>query len=187
MLSKIFLSSIFFLINSVNLYAAEGQGGMPQLNPSTYSSQLFWLTIFFFLILFLNHFLFLPKLEKIRLNRKNTIDGYVKEAKEINDSIIKIIDQMENDLKRAKDEYNSLLKDTYEKNKAFYDEEIKKINVKVEKKKITFSNDLRKTEESLRKSIPKICIELSDKLYENIMDEKKSGSIKEFEELYRGR
>lgn len=184
MLNKILISSILIL-NSVNLEASEGQGGMPQLNPETFSSQLFWLTIFFFFILILNHFLFLPKLERIRHNRKKTIDGYVKEAKIINDSVIEIIERIEKDYKSAKDEYGSLVKEVYEKNKASYDLEVKSLTEKIEIKKETFTKELNVTEESLRKSIPKICIELSDKLYENIMSEKKSANLKEFEDFDR--
>lgn len=184
MLSKI-LISLILIFNSVNLKAAEGQGGMPQLNPETFSSQLFWLTIFFFLILILNHYLFLPKLERIRYERKKTIDGYVKKAKDINDSVIEIIERMERDYKSAKDEYSFLVKEAYEKNKASYDIEIKNFTEKIEIKKETYTNELRVTEESLRKSIPKICVELSDKLYENIMNEKKSTNMKEFEDFNR--
>ena len=56
---------------------------------------------------------------------------------------------------------------------------------KIEEKKETFTNELKVTEESLRKSIPKICIELSDKLYENIMSEKKPANLNEFEDFER--
>ncbi len=184
MLNKILISWIL-IFNSVNLKAAEGQGGMPQLNPETFSSQLFWLTIFFFLILILNHFFFLPRIERIREQRKKTIDSYVEEAKIINDSVIEIIERIEKDYKVAKDEYSSLVKEVYEKNKASYDLEVKDLTKKIEEKKETFTNELKVTEESLRKSIPKICIELSDKLYENIMSEKKPANLNEFEDFER--
>ena len=103
----------------------------------------------------------------------------------MNDSVIEIIERIEKDYKVAKDEYSSLVKKVYEKNKASYDLEVKNLTEKIEAKKETFTKELKVTEDSLRKSIPKICIELSDKLYENIMNEKKITNLKEFEDFER--
>ena len=86
MIAKIIISSIFCFF-SFKVFAAEGNGGMPQLNPETFSSQLFWLGIFFILMFIIIHYFFLPKLEKVRSLRKKTIDEYTFEAKEITDSI----------------------------------------------------------------------------------------------------
>ena len=50
------------------------------------------------------------KLEKVRSLRKKTIDEYTFEAKDIKDSIKKIVEKIDTELKVAKDEYNSHIK-----------------------------------------------------------------------------
>ena len=182
MITKIIISLIFYFF-SFKVFSAEGNGGMPQLNPETFSSQLFWLVIFFILIFFVNHFLFLPKLEKVRALRKKTIDEYSFEAKEINDSILKIVEKMDTELKIAKDEYNSHIKKVYEDNRKVYENTLKDLNEKIEKKKLNHLKSLSKNEASIRNNFPEICVELSNRLYENIMNEKISSNINEFKKF----
>lgn len=182
MVTKIIISFIFYFF-SFKVFAAEESGGMPQLNPETFSSQLFWLGIFFVLMFIVNHYLFLPKIEKIRLLRKKTIDEYTSEAKEINDSIAKVIEKIETELKVAKDEYNSQIKKVYEDNRKIYENTLRDLNEKIETKKINHLKSLSKNEVSIRKNIPEICVDLSNKLYENIMNEKSSSNIEEFKKF----
>ena len=42
------VSIVIFNFNYTN--SAEGKGGMPQLNPESFSSQLFWLFVFFLIL-----------------------------------------------------------------------------------------------------------------------------------------
>ena len=44
-MSKFLLNIIIFL-SFGNVFSADGKGGMPQLNPESFSSQLFWLFFF---------------------------------------------------------------------------------------------------------------------------------------------
>ena len=64
---------------------------MPQLNPESFSSQIFWLFVFFSLLLFIMHFFFLPKIKNIRFKRNETIDTYLNETKELNKKIEDLI------------------------------------------------------------------------------------------------
>ena len=75
------LALLFVVFFNQSISAAEGKGGMPQLNPESFSSQIFWLILFFFFLFLINHFIFLPKLEKIRSKRDKTIKDYLNEAK----------------------------------------------------------------------------------------------------------
>jgi len=81
----------FFLTENIN--AEESKGGMPQLNPESFTSQVFWLTLLFIILFLLNHYVFIPKLQKIRKKRDDTIDEQLKEAKRINDSMNTIIEK----------------------------------------------------------------------------------------------
>ena len=61
-----FLLTLVILISFRSSYSAEGKGGMPQLNPESFSSQLFWLLIFFTFLFFIVNSIFIPKIKKIR-------------------------------------------------------------------------------------------------------------------------
>ena len=182
MISKIIISFVFYFFSS-KVFAAEEKGGMPQLNPETFSSQLFWLIIFFVLIFIINHYFFLPKLEKIRLLRKKTIDEHVSDAENINNSIQKIIEKMDSELKIAKDHYNTHIKKIYEENRRIYEKTLKNLNEEIEEKKNIYLRSLSKNEESIRKKFPSICVNLSDTLYKNIMNDKDLSSIEEFKKF----
>ena len=185
MIAKILISLIFYFF-SFNVFAAGENGGMPQLNPESFSSQLFWLGTFFVLMFIINHYLFLPKLEKVRALRKKTIDEYTFEAKQIKDSVSNIVEKMDTELKIAKDEYNSHIKKVYEDNRKIYENTLRDLNEKIEKKKLNHLKSLSNNETSIRNNFPDICVDLSNKLYENIMKEKISSDINEFKKFDKG-
>ena len=182
MIAKIIISLIFYFF-SFKVFAAEENGGMPQLNPETFSSQLFWLGIFFILMFIIIHYLFLPKLEKVRSLRKETIDKYTFEAREIKDSITQIVEKIDTELNVAKEEYDSHIKKVYEDNRKVYENTLRDLNEKIEKKKLTHIKSLSKNELSIRNNLPEICVDLSNRLYENIMKEKISSNINEFKKF----
>ena len=63
MLSKIFLTLVTLTFSQVT-YAAEGQGGMPQLNPESFFTQNLWLNVFFLTIFFSIKIFFFAKFKK---------------------------------------------------------------------------------------------------------------------------
>ena len=56
---------------------------MPQLDVSTYSSQLFWLVICFFSMYFIMAKLIIPRIADIMEQRQNKIDDYISRADEV--------------------------------------------------------------------------------------------------------
>ena len=56
---------------------------MPQLDISTYSSQLFWLVICFFSMYFIMAKLIIPRIADIMEQRQNKIDDYISRADEV--------------------------------------------------------------------------------------------------------
>ncbi len=170
---------IFFLLTS-NINAEETKGGMPQLNPESFTSQVFWLIILFIILFLLNHYFFIPKLQNIRKQREDTIDEQLKEAERINDSMNALIEKMNKDLDEAKTAQNSLLKKVFNENKDKLDSKVLKINEEFEQKKKKLENDIEKNKNLILAKFPSLCISLSDNLYEKIMGEKTKGNIDEF-------
>ena len=62
------------LLISKLAFSTENEGGMPQLKPESFSSQVFWLILLFTILFLIIHFYFLPKLNEIRGKREKTID-----------------------------------------------------------------------------------------------------------------
>lgn len=60
---------------------------MPQLDISTYSSQIFWLVVCFATLYFFASNIILPRIRDIQDTRKNAIDSDLSSAKTLEDSI----------------------------------------------------------------------------------------------------
>ena len=73
MVKKIYFQSIFFSFFFIKEAFAAESGGMPQLNPEFWISQIFWLTLSFgFLFIILSKFI-LPKISNNLELRKSQI------------------------------------------------------------------------------------------------------------------
>ena len=183
MLSRFALT--FFLIISNELSGAESQGGMPQLNPDSFVSQIFWLTVFFFLLFVSLHYFFLPRIHNLRSQREKTIENYLTETKKLNEQIEGIIKQIEDELYEGKNFFESEIKKTTEFNKKIFEQKIKAVDQNLEEKKLNFSQNLLSSKKNFEDKIPKICVNLSDQLYEKVIGEKIKGNEKEFGEVLK--
>lgn len=94
MLSR-FSLTFFLLFFSNKVLGAEEQGGMPQLNPESFTSQIFWLFVSFSILFFIVHFFLLPKLKSIREKRDDTINNYLSQTQKLNQQIDNIINQID--------------------------------------------------------------------------------------------
>jgi F-type H+-transporting ATPase subunit b len=74
---------------------------MPQLDISTYASQLFWLCICFFTMLFIMSKLIIPRLDDIMKKRHERIDGTLAKAEKAHDKAEAAIKRYEEALEQA--------------------------------------------------------------------------------------
>ena len=114
----------FCLLITDTISASEEKGGMPQLNPESFSSQIFWLTLLFIILFLINHYFFLPKIKNIRRKRDETIQSYLDEAKKLNDSFNSLVEKMNKEFEEVKNEQNALIKKTFEENKKIFDKKV---------------------------------------------------------------
>ncbi|MAI28875.1 MAG: hypothetical protein CBC84_000200 [Pelagibacteraceae bacterium TMED124] len=184
MLSRFGLT-FFLLFFSNKVLGAEGQGGMPQLNPDSFSSQIFWLFISFSILFLFIHFFLIPKLKRIREKRDQTINSYLSQTKRINEQIDNIIVQIDLELNEAKTRFNDKIKEEFEKNKIIFEKEVGLIEKDFEAKKEKLNSELLKSKRDIQNKIPKICMDLSNHLYEKILGEKTESDPKEFEKVMR--
>ena len=184
MLSR-FSLTFFILFFSIDVLGAKEQGGMPQLNPESFSSQIFWLFVSFSTLFLIIHFFLLPKLKKIREKREKTVSDYLSQTQELNKQIDDIITQIDQEINKAKISFNGKIKEELEKNKIIFEKEINLIEKNFEIKKEKLNSELLKSKKDIKNKIPKICMDLSNDLYKKILGEKTESDPKEFEKVMR--
>ena len=142
MIKKIFFQSIFLsFLFLKEAFASEG-GGMPQLNPEFWVSQIFWLTIIFGILYVVLAKLILPKistnLEVRKLQILENIEAAEKQKEESEQKIKdydKIIQDSKNEAKNYfKQAREKVLKDIGVKKEALdkeIDEEVNKAEIEI--------------------------------------------------------
>ena len=169
MIKKIFFQSIFFnLLFFKEVFGAES-GGMPQLNPEFWISQIFWLTITFGVLYIVLSKLILPKISLNLELRKSQIQDNIEAAekqrenseaklKEFDDIIIKSKLRAKNIYQEAREK---ALKEINLKREALdkqIDEEIKKVD-----------QDIKLLKKSAPGKINKIAIESASELVKELI------------------
>ena len=169
MIKKIFFQSIFFnFFFSKEVFAAES-GGMPQLNPEFWISQIFWLTLTFGILYIVLSKLILPKISANLELRKSQIQDNIEAAeKQRKDSESKL-KEYDDIIFKSKLEAKNIFKDSREK-------VIKDINNKKETLESQINEEIKKAEkeiEVVKKSAPgkinKIAIEASSELVKKLI------------------
>ena len=147
---------IVLLTINTNLFAAEA--GMPQLDPTYWASQVFWLTLVFSAIYFLVAKIFVPKIKGNIDSRENQIRKDIDEANSLKE---------EADKKLIK--YNNLIDEAKFEAKKILSEGRKKIFEEIELKKEQVEKDIQKETLGATKEIEKFKINSLNKA--NIISE----------------
>ena len=115
MIKKIFFQSFFFSILFVKKVFSAESGGMPQLNPEFWVSQIFWLVITFGILYVVLSKLILPKISANLESRKSQISDNIEAAdKQREESEVKL-KEYEEILKKSKTEARSIFSQAREK------------------------------------------------------------------------
>ena len=96
---------------------------MPHLDTSTYTSQIFWLLICFFSMMFIMSKFIIPKIAEIRQQRYDKLDGYLHKAEELQKKTENAIKKYEEALSEATKNANQSIQSTKDeliKNKQEY-------------------------------------------------------------------
>ena len=167
---RLFLLIIGFLTASeVNLLAAEA--GMPQLDPTYWASQAFWLILIFTALYLALSNLFIPKIKNSIDNRENKIKDDLDEAQKLKNLAEQKLKEYELSIENAKKEVQKIIFES--KNK---------LSLEIQKKKKEFEKEIEieiksaeKGIENLKKesfkSISTISEEMASKVIEQISGE----------------
>ena len=169
MIKKIFFQFIFFNFFFLKEVFAAESGGMPQLNPEFWISQIFWLTLTFGILYVVLSKLILPKISANLELRKSQIQENIEAAekqRETSESKLKEYDKI---IFKSKQEAKNIFKDAREK-------VLKDIDLKKEALDKQIDEEIKKAENEidlLRRNAPKkinkIAIETSSELIKKLL------------------
>ena len=169
MIKKIFFQTIFFNFFFIREVFAAESGGMPQLNPEFWVSQIFWLTITFGILYLVLSKLILPKISANLESRKSQIADNIEAAdkqREQSDSKLKEYDEI---ILKSKIEAKNIFNQVREK-------VLKDINAKQEVLDEQIDEETKKAEEEINnlkleapEKINKIAIATSSELIKKLI------------------
>ena len=157
----------FFILLSGECFGAEG--GMPQLNPDYWVSQIFWVILIFGMLYVILWRTILPKINENLENRKSQILTDLDNAQKFEDKS-----------KEKLSDYNKILNQAKQEAKKILDATKKKVNRDIENKKKQFNLEIKKEIEKAEKEIKtqklssieninKIAIETSSEIVRKII------------------
>ncbi len=168
MLKKFYFQTIFYFFFIKEVFAAES-GGMPQLNPEFWVSQIFWLTLTFGVMYIILSKIILPKISSNLELRKSQIQENIEAAERQREDSESKLKQYEEIILKSKLEAKNIFKETREK-------ALKDINSKREVLEKQIDDEIKKAEEEiilLKKDAPtkinKIAIETSSEILKNLI------------------
>ena len=169
MIKKIFFQSAFFnFFFTKEVFAAES-GGMPQLNPEFWISQIFWLTLTFGVLYIILSKLILPKISANLELRKSQIQENIEAAEKQRESSESKIKEYDSIILKSKLEAKNIFKEAREKT-------LKNINSKKETLDKQIDEEIKKAEQEIKalregaaEKINKIAIETSSELVKKLV------------------
>ena len=169
MIKKIYFQSIFFsFLFSLEAFAAES-GGMPQLNPEFWISQIFWLTLTFGILYVVLSKLILPKISANLESRKSQISDNIEAADKQREESEAKLREYEEIVSKSKIEAKKIFNQAREK-------ALKDIGQKTEVLDKQIDEEIKKVEDEinqLRKEAPakinKIAIETASELTQKLI------------------
>ncbi len=169
MIKKIFFQFVFFnFFLFKEVFAAES-GGMPQLNPEFWISQIFWLTLTFGILYVVLSKLILPKISANLELRKSQIQENIEAAENQRESSELKLKEYDEIIQKSKLEAKNIFKDAREK-------VIKDISSKKEVLDKQIDQEIKKAEQEIElfkrgspEKINKIAIETSSELLKKLI------------------
>ncbi len=169
MIKKIFFQSIFFNFFFIKEVFAAENGGMPQLNPEFWVSQIFWLTLTFGILYIVLSKIILPKISANLELRKSQIQENIEAAEKQRKSCETKLREYDDIILKSRLDAKNIFKNAREK-------AIKDINLKKEALDKQIDEEIRRTEQEIKvlkkdapEKINKIAVETSSELVKKLI------------------
>ena len=183
MIKKLSVSSFLMFVYATQAYAGgsgghgsthgdghgEASGGLPQLDPSSYTSQIFWLAIIFFAIYVFFSRKSLPEISVTIENRAETIKNDLDSAERLKEEVASVQESYEESLKKARQEASQLFTDVEAEIKAKSEEHSKSFIEHSAKKVTELEADIEKARIAAMEDMNKIAADVATEAAEKII------------------
>tara|TARA_S200000501_G_scaffold257928_1_gene241710 strand:- start:736 stop:1287 length:552 start_codon:yes stop_codon:yes gene_type:complete len=128
---KIPIKIFILLLSSHTVFAAEGQdsAGLPQMDITTFPSQLFWLVITFAILYIFMWRVVIPKLSTTIEERKDKISNDINEAEKFNSEATSILEKYEEQISSASQSASDIISESKSQMNEYFE------NLKLENEK----------------------------------------------------
>ena len=168
MIKKIFYQLVFFNFLFIgNVFAAES-GGMPQLNPEFWVSQIFWLIITFgFLYIIISKIVF-PRLSESIEQRNDYISDLVDEAQKLSEQTDKLNKEYEDFIKSSNNKAQEIIVNERKKLNIEFNKKNDQLNEKISKITVEAEKEIKDFQSNSINQIKLISNNISDELLKEL-------------------
>ena len=167
---RLLLLSIGILITSVT-YLLAAEAGMPQLDPTYWASQAFWLILIFTLLYLALSNLFIPKIRDGIDSRENKIKNDLDEAQKIKKLAEQKLKEYEQSIENAKKEVQKIIFESTNELNTEIQNKKKEFEKEIENEIKTAEKEIEDLKKESLKSISVISEEMTSKVIEQISGE----------------
>ena len=171
----IFYSLVFSIALFTNVKGAES-GGMPQLNPEFWISQIFWLIITFSSLFLILSKIILPKISKNIEFRKSQILENIETAEQQKEESDNKIKQYENFILKSKNEAKNYFNDARKKVLEEIDKKKEQLDKELNNEINIAEKEIIELKNNAPEKINKIAVETSSLLIRELIGEEVNGS-----------
>ena len=175
---KIVISFLILSLSHVNVSIAA-EAGMPQLDPTYWASQAFWLIIIFSLIYFSISKIFIPKIKNNIDNRENKIRKDLEEASNLKEEADKKFKLYNESIAQAKIEAQKIISESSQKLNEDIQSKKNQIEKEIEKEILNAEKEIQNFKKNSLSKINLISEDVVSNLIKDIFGEEiNSSSIK---------
>lgn len=141
---------------------------MPQLDTSTFASQLFWLCICFFTMLFIMSKIIIPKIADILEQRQRKIDSYLNKAYQIKLQAEEALKKYQDALTDATQKANASLAETQNELNKLVEKKQQDLDLRLHKKIMEGEAEIEQSREDALNKVKSISEELALEIIKKI-------------------
>lgn len=168
---KVILLSICGLVQSTMVMASEAgeKTAMPQLDYSTFPSQIFWLLITFTLLYFLIARSSISKLSNVYEERKNRVDADLKMATSAKQEAERVLKSYEKALADARQQAKELIQSAKKESSSQSDQKLQQVHQKMAQDLSQAEGRIQKIKEDAMKDVSIMAEDLTDKILKKLV------------------
>jgi F-type H+-transporting ATPase subunit b len=157
---------------SAALAAEEGGASLPQLDTSTFSSQIFWLAVTFSVLFILMWKVALPRVSDVVESREQKIRADLERAEQLRDEIGKTEEEIEKVLSEARAEAQDVLRKAQDKVAEEHAKKQQKIEAELEQKTADAEERIAKARSEALSSMKEVAEEVAMAAVEKLTGDK---------------